>query len=126
MTKGEMTDLMVQALSEGHLFQGSRLLRLVHRLLPLGKAFGTIPQINFELFCALAERVGTIKKLDRIHQRCTLLVNAGFFDMNPALVLAVYQGGTVYLAAHASEGLIPQGTAGKAIRKLAEACQSFQ
>lgn len=68
-------------------------------------------------------KIGKIAELlckDEDDGKIIAIVRAGVANMNPAIVVAMADGGNVHLSAYAKEGLIKQHTAEKAVKRILE------
>lgn len=62
--------------------------------------------------------IGKILEYDEESGVFVAIINAGFGNKNPSIVGLVLRDEILSVAAYAEEGLIPQGTAQKAIQKV--------
>ena len=81
---------------------------------------------DFLLVSQLLNAIGNILQFDEENQVCTAVVGSGFANMNPALVVAMMENQTLYLAAYAKEGLIKQHTAEKALKNIVDSLQMLE
>ena len=113
--KEKINTILCDALSDcANLVGGnSFLLRKIHSKLPTEVS-------------QLLNAIGNILQFDEENQVCTAVVGSGFANMNPALVVAMMEDQTLYLAAYAKEGLIKQHTAEKALKNIVDSLKMIE
>lgn len=102
------------------------MLRKIHTKLPTEAVHMNIENGDFLLVSQLLNAIGNILQFDEENQVCTAVVGSGFANMNPALVVAMMEDQTLYLAAYAKEGLIKQHTAEKALKNIVDSLQMLE
>ena len=102
------------------------LLRKIHSKLPTEAVHINIENGDFLLVSQLLNAIGNILQFDEEKQVCTAVVGSGFANMNPALVVAMMENQTLYLAASAKEGLIKQHTGSKALTNTVDYLQELE
>lgn len=102
------------------------LLRKNHSKLPTEAVHINIENGDFLLVSQLLNAIRKILQFDEENQVCTAVVGSGFANMNPALVVAMMEDQTLYLAAYAKEGLIKQHTAEKALKNIVDSLQMME
>ena len=126
--KEKINTILCDALSDcANLVGGnSFLLRKIHSKLPTEAVHMNIENGDFLLVSQLLNAIGNILQFDEENQVCTAVVGSGFANMNPALVVAMIEDQTLYLAAYAKEGLIKQHTAEKALKNIVDSLQALE
>ena len=98
----------------------SSLITKVLSKLPTENNYIKIDNVNFPHICQTLDNIGNLIQLDEESQICAAIVQSGFANMNPAVVVAMIDNNTLYLASYAKEGLIKQHTAEKALKMIGE------